>query len=217
MENERKSNGKKKAFLILLLVLLLGVTVGFATLGSTLQINGTSTIKSSTWNIGGDDTNPIECPSGEVCTINPQNPGSLTPDDGEVTPENPNPNGAIIWMDGNTVYFKHLLSVPGDVFTFNVTYTNNGTVDAKVASVNKSQLNSTAQQYLTYTATYSNGNEVTVGDILAAGASVAFKVTVAYKSTVTELPDAETIALINETANGKTGATSSFTVEYEQA
>ena len=217
MENERKSNGKKKAFLILLLVLLLGVTVGFATLGSTLQINGTSTIKSSTWNIGGDDTNPIECPSGEVCTINPQNPGSLTPDDGEVTPENPNPNGAIIWMDGNTVYFKHLLSVPGDVFTFNVTYTNNGTVDAKVASVNKSQLNSTAQQYLTYTATYSNGNEVTVGDILAAGASVTFKVTVAYKSTVTELPDAETIALINETANGKTGATSSFTVEYEQA
>ena len=196
---------------------MLGVTVGFATLGSTLQINGTSTIKSSTWNIGGDDTNPIECPSGEVCTINPQNPGSLTPDDGEVTPENPNPNGAIIWMDGNTVYFKHLLSVPGDVFTFNVTYTNNGTVDAKVASVNKSQLNSTAQQYLTYTATYSNGNEVTVGDILAAGASVTFKVTVAYKSTVTELPDAETIALINETANGKTGATSSFTVEYEQA
>ncbi len=215
MEKEKKSKGKKNAFLILLLVLLLGITVGFATLGSTLQITGTSTIKNSTWDISADDSD-IECPSGEVCTINPHNPETITPDDGVPTPENPNPKGAIIWMDGNTVYFKHLLSVPGDVFTFNVTYTNNGSVDAKVASVNQSQLNATAQQFLTYSATYEDGTAVAVGDILAAGDDATFKITVSYKSTVTTLPTAAQIAAINETANGKTGATSSFTVEYEQ-
>jgi len=212
MEKEKRDSKKKKtAFLLLLLVLLLGITVGFATLSSTLNINGTSTVANSSWDVSADDSD-IECPTGEVCTINPTNPESLTPDDGTGT----NPNGAIIWLDGDTVYFKHVLTVPGDVFTFTVTYTNNGNVDAKISNVSKSALNSTAQSFLTYDVTYADNSVIAVDDTLAAGDSATFKVTVAYKSTVTTLPTASQLALINETANGKTGATSSFTVTYVQ-
>ena len=210
-EEQKNSKGKQKAFLLLLIVLLLGITVGFATLSSTLNIIGTSTVKNSSWDISTDDSD-IECPSGKVCTINPSNPESLTPDDGTGS----NPNGAIIWMDGDTVYFKHLLSVPNEVFEFTVKYTNNGTVNAKVASVTKSQLNSTAQSFLTYDVTYEDGTAVAVNDSLAAGASATFKVRVAYKN-VSVLPTAAQLAQINETGAGKTGATSSFTVVYEQA
>ena len=116
-------------------------------------------------------------------------------------------------MDGDTVYFKHLLSVPGDVFTFTAKFTNSGSVDAKIASVTTSELNATAQQFLTYTATYADGTAVQVGDELPAGQSKTFKITVAYKSTVTTLPTEAQIAAINE--NGE-GAQSLFTVQYEQ-
>lgn len=222
--SQKKKNEKKKKVL-LLLVLLLGITVGFATLSQTLNINGTSKIKGNSWDLSPDDTDPITCPQGEVCTINPQtetpprDPDDLTPDDGVATQENPNPTGSVIWMDGDNVYFKHLLSVPGDTFTFNYTLTNNGTVDAKVSGVTVGPLNgdatNIAKDFIDYSATYDDGTAVAVGDTLAAQASVTFKVTVTYKSSVQTLPTAEQLAIIN--GQDGNGATSVFTVNYEQA
>ena len=215
-EQKSQKNGKKSTALIILLLLLMTISVGYAALSASLNISGTSTISNNTWDIDTDDAD-IVCPTGEKCTIGPTNPEDVTPDDGKVTPENPNPTGAVIWMDGNTVYFKHVLTVPGDVFTFTTVYTNNGTIDAKVSDVTTSSLNATAQRFMTYNVTYDDGSAIQVGDTLAAGQSATFKVTVAYKSTVTTLPTAEELALINETADGHTGATSLFTVNYEQA
>ena len=222
MKNEssssRKSARKKQRYMLILLLLLAVVTIGYATLSTGLNINGTSKIKNSTWNveIPDDDDDVITCPTGETCTINPTNPDDIDPDNGETTPENPNPHGSVIWMDGDTVYFKHLLEKPGDTFTFDVKFENNGTIDAKIAESGiKVDLNTTAKKFLTYTVTYSNGNEVGVGDRLAAGASASFKVTVSYKDTVTTLPTASELAAINGT-DGK-GAPTSFTVTYEQA
>ena len=208
LQQQSKSN-KRYFAVIILLLLVLGLSVGYAILSANFNINGTSTIKSTTWEIGTDGSH-IVCPEGTLCTINPSNPTELTPDED-------GPNGSIIWTDGNTVYFKHLLVKPGDVFTFTATYTNSGTIDAKVSSVTTSALNATAQSFMTYDVTYANGSTITAGDTLAAGASATFKVTVAYRSTVTDLPTAEQLALINETSDGHTGATSLFTVTYEQA
>ena len=121
-----------------------------------------------------------------------------------------------IWMDGNTVYFRHVLTKPGDVFTFDATYKNDGNIDAKIANVTTSPLNQTARNYIDYGVKYSNGSTIAVNDPLNAGSSATYRVRVAYKDTVTQLPDAATIALINEEADGHYGATSSFTVVYEQ-
>ena len=206
---QQQKTTKRYFAVIILLLLVLGLSVGYSILSASFNINGTSTIKSNTWEIGIGDGD-IVCPTGEVCTINPSDPSTLTPDDGTT-------NGAIIWLDGNTVYFKHLLSKPGDVFTFNATFRNTGSIDAKVSSVTTSSLNATAQRFMTYTVTYANGTAVAANDTLASGASATFKVTVAYKDSVTTLPTAEELALINETADGHTGATSLFTVNYEQA
>ncbi len=208
LQQQHKSN-KRYFAVIILLLLVLGLSVGYSILSASFNINGTSTIKSNTWEIGIGDGD-ITCPTGTVCTINPSNPDELVPDDGTT-------NGAIIWTEGNIVYFKHLLTKPGDVFTFTAKFTNTGSIDAKVSAVYTSELNATAQNFMTYGVTYADGTAVTAGDSLAAGASATFKVTVAYKSGVTTLPTAAELALINETANGHTGATSSFTVSYEQA
>lgn len=215
-QQQKSSNGKKTSSLIILLLLLMMVSIGYAALSSSLNISGTSTIQETTWSIDSDDSD-IECPSGVKCTVGPDNPETVTPDDGVPTPTNPDPVGAVIWMDGNTVYFKHVLTQPGDVFTFTTTFTNNGTIDAKVSNVTTSSLNATAQRFMTYTVTYADGTEIKTNDLLAAGESATFKVTVAYKRDISALPTAAELALINETADGHTGATSLFTVTYEQA
>ena len=144
------------------------------------------------------------------CTVTATEDCVCTASDTNCTP---NP---LIWMDGDTIYFDHTLEKPGDVFTFNAKYANTGDIDAKVKNLNKTEMNSTAQQYMTYSVTYDDDSAIAVGNELAAGASTYYKVTVAYKSTVTELPDAATLALINETASGRHGAYSSFEVNYEQ-
>ena len=212
----KKQKRNKYLALILLLLVVSGISIGFAVMSAQLNVQGTSTITESTWDIDIGDGD-ITVPDDETATINPSNPDELTPDDGKVTPSNPNPNGAIIWMDGNTVYFKHILTKPGDIFTFDVTYTNNGTINAQVANVTKSELNATAKRFLNYNATYQDGTAVNEGDSLNAGESATFRITVEYKSNVSSLPTAEEIALINETADGNTGATSLFSVTYEQA
>lgn len=205
---QHKSN-KRYFAVIILLLLVLGLSVGYSILSASFNINGTSTIKSNTWEIGIGDTD-IVCPTGTTCTINPDDPDTLTPDED-------GPNGSIIWTDGNTVYFKHILTKPGDVFTFTATYRNSGSIDAKVSAVTTSSLNATAQRFMTYNVTYGDGSAIQEGDALGAGETATFKVTVAYKNTVTTLPTASELALINETSDGHTGATSLFTVTYEQA
>lgn len=121
-----------------------------------------------------------------------------------------------IWMKGNTVYFTHTLTKPGDVFTFDAKFKNDGDLDAVLKTVTKSELNATAKQFLDYTVKYVDGSTVTANDALNAGSSATFRVTVSYKDTVTTPPTAAQLALINETADGNSGATSLFTVEYEQ-
>jgi len=261
LQQNQGKKGKKSSLLLVLLLLLVTITVGYAVLSATLNINGTSTVVNAEWCVGpkcGDDAcedissasctdKPLDC-KGENCIIldcdaNPSacncdaqgncDPGAI---DCTTNPEKClKPNCEVtatetcactenketcvpipqIWMKGNTISFEHTLTKPGQVFTFNATYKNGGDIDAKVSSVLKSELNSTAQNYLTYTVTYADGSAIQEDDVLAAGASAEFKVTVAYKN-VSALPDAATVALINETAQGHRGATSSFTVTYEQ-
>ena len=217
-QQNQQGKGRKQSLLLLLLLLLVSVTVGYAVLSATLNIKGTTTVKSANWDI---DIPDVECPTGETCTFPPECEGQEscdvipTPTDCDSNTD-PTCVGGVLWMKGNTVYFKNVLEKPGDVFTFNATFRNNGTIDAKVSNVVKSELNATAQQFLTYTVTYADGSTINEGDLLNAGQSVTCKVTVTYKSTVTVLPTEQQLALINEIAEGHTGATSLFTITYEQ-
>lgn len=225
-KQEQSRRAKKSASLLLLLILLVTVTVGFALLSTSLNIRGNSKIKKGTWDI---DPGNITCPEGEVCTINPQDPDGTDPD--ECTDPTKlgqdGCNGAVIWMDGDTVYFKHVLAKPGDVFTFNVDFSNNGNIDAKISNVDKKAFginaagtdNTAANKFMSYDVTYNNGGTVSVGDKLAAGTTKNFKVTVTYKDVKvdgqTVLPTDDELAQINGADSNK-GAISLFSVDFEQ-
>ena len=211
-ERQEQRKERKSLALILLLLLITCISIGYAALSSSLNISGSSTINDAEWDVGPTNPDDIECPTGKKCTINPDNPDDVDPTD----PTDPSGPGSVIWMDGDTVYFKHVLSKPGDVFTFTTKYANNGTIDAKVSNVTTNELNATAKRFIDYSVTYADGSEIKKDDLLKAGQSATFKVTVSYKN-VSTLPTAAELALINETADGHTGATSLFTVNYVQA
>ena len=226
-KQEQSRRAKKSASLLLLLILLVTVTVGFALLSTSLNIRGNSKIKKGTWDI---DPGNITCPEGQVCTINPTDPDGTDPDEctDPTKAGQADCKGAVIWMEGDTVYFKHVLTKPGDVFTFNVNFTNSGNIDAKIATLSKKAFgltegatdNTAANKFMSYDVTYADNTEVKVGDKLAAGTTKSFKVTVTYKdvkdaNNKTVLPTDEELAQINGTDNNK-GAISLFSVNYEQ-
>ena len=212
---ERRKSSTSEIVLIVLMVLVLSISIGYALLSTSLNINGQSRVKDAKWDIG-DIT--IECPEGEVCTINPPDPGVTPPGVAECDPAVEDcGNGAVIWLDGDTVYFKHILTKPGDTFTFYASIKNKGNIKAKVSNVTKNELNPTARRFLNYTVTDANGNAINAGRALNVGDTLKVKVTVSYRTDIAALPTAAEISEINEEAEGHFGATSFFSVSFEQA
>ena len=160
------------------------------------------------------DSNSLECagPTAIDCTQNPDKSDStkcVCDANGSCKPK------AQVWLIGESIYFRNTLNEPGDVFTFNTTYINGGSIDAKLGSFTKSTLNETAQQFLTYEVKNADGSLIENNEPLNVGDSHTYRVTVTYKN-VDVLPTSEQIDLINEVANGHVGATSTFTANYVQ-
>ena len=208
---QQQRSNKKYFAVIIMLLLVIGLSVGYAILSTSFNISGTSKIKDTTsWSISPVDEDAIDC-GGSECNF-----ADSLADFNQTTPD----KDGVFWLNGNTIYFKHLLEVPGDTFTFTATFENNGTLNAKVASFGLEEF-STDQEVAAVTSSFlehsvvynSNNAEVSIGDPLNAGATVTFKVTVKYKSSVQVPPTAEQLAQINA-ANG---AVTAFTVTYEQA
>ena len=253
VENQQQNYAKKNKKIVLLMILLIvlvTITIGYAVLSTSFNIVGTSTILSD-WCVGlkcGDNAcddvgscqnSPIVCPNNDCiitdCDKNPalcncNNNGECsgpTAIDCSQNPDKSNSakctcaqNGtctptAQVWLKGDSIYFRNTLAKPGDVFTFDTTYKNGGTIDAKLGSFSKSSLNATAQQFMTYEVKYSDGSIIEQNETLSAGSSKTFRVTVKYNDVQT-LPTPAQLDLINEVADGRTGATSTFTVNYVQ-
>ncbi len=138
----------KKSKYLLLLILLLGISVGYALLSTTLKINGTSTITKNTWSIYWDSVGNIE--KTDTATVTTA--------------------AAIDATDNTQVNFGVTLNLPGDYYEFQVDAVNNGTVDAMVdiltTLVNGNPVSS-LPDYIKYEITYADGGEILPNHLLA--------------------------------------------------
>ena len=76
MIKNNNKNSKKTIYVIMLLIL--GISVGYAALSANLRINGTSTIKSARWNVHfGTEANDIQVTEGSVTGSNVNIPASI--------------------------------------------------------------------------------------------------------------------------------------------
>ena len=164
MKRQRKYN-----LILFLIILVAGIGLGYAALSANLEIDGTTNLTKTTWDIHFDH---IQETSGG---ITPSSPTSI--------------NAA-----GDTVTYSITLSIPGDFYEFTVDAVNAGTVDGMVESVT-STLNggsiSSLPDCLTYSATYSDGIPIAADHLLAANSTETYKVRVEFKTDIDEddLPD----------------------------
>lgn len=153
--------GNKSFVVIAILLLVVGISIGYAALSATLNITGNTTIGKATWDVHFENLN--------------ETAGSVT----AVTP-------AAIDAGKTNITYAVTLTQPGDFYEFTVDFKNGGTIPAKVAATpTLAGLSEDQKAYINYTATYSDGTPVQANDALDAAATKTIKVRVEYRSDIT--------------------------------
>lgn len=84
-------------------------------------------------------------------------------------------------VNKTTLNFSTKLEAPGDLYIFTVDVVNNGTIDAMINSIYKSELGSTYSQILEYYVTYDDDSPILENQILRAGDTKTLKLYTKYK------------------------------------
>ena len=152
---------RKKRNIIILVILVLVISIGFALLSSTHFINGVSTIKNSSWDV--HFSNLVV------------SPGSVIPI-----------SSAEIENDKLNISYSVTLDQPGDYYEFTVDVVNEGTIDAKLSSLPEITGVSAEQDvYTNYSFRHTDNTPIKVGEVIETGASTNFKVRVEYDDSIT--------------------------------
>ena len=121
--------------LSILIVSVLTLTVVYAALSTTLNINGNAEVTAANWDVYLDNAQ-----------LNSQSATQVVPTISNKT----------------TASFSTTLSKPGDFYEFTIDVVNNGSIDAMIDSVTKTPtLTTTQAKYLNYIVEYQNGEAIT--------------------------------------------------------
>ena len=162
MEKERRT---KALVIVVLLIVFMGLTIAFAALSATLNINGTAYLDAAKWGIRFENLS------------SPTRVGKATTTGTAKIEE----TKAAEITDINVS-----LSIPGDKIVYTVDLVNKGTINAKIDNIEKTQLTSEQQRYLTFKVTDKSGNEVSKGDILSAGETRKLTITIEFIKDLTK-------------------------------
>ena len=162
MEKERRI---KALVIVVLLIVIAGLTIAFAALSTTLNINGTAYLDAAKWGIRFENlSRPTKI--GSATTT-----GTAKIEEtkaAEITDMNVN------------------LSTPGDKVTYTVDLVNEGTINAKIDNIEKTVLTSEQQRFLTFKVTDKDGREVSEGDLLSAGETKNLTITIEFIKDLTK-------------------------------
>ena len=162
MEKERSV---KLLIISILFMLIAGLTVAFAALSTTLNINGTAYLDAAKWGIRFENlSSPTKIGSATIT-------GTAKIEEtkaAEITDMNVS------------------LSIPGDKIVYTVDLVNKGTINAKIDNIEKTVLTSEQQRYLTFKVTDQNGKEIKQGDILEKGETKKITITIEFIKDLTK-------------------------------
>ncbi len=152
---KNKGKDKSNTLLIVGILLIIGViTVGYATLQTVLNINGTANIGGATWNIHFENIEETT-ETNVIASTSPTAVGTSTI---------------------NLSYSVNLVK-PGDMYQFTADIVNSGSIDAKLSGLVLSNL-PTGMDYITYTVTYADGSPIEDDDVIPANNNNSRKILV---------------------------------------
>ena len=152
---------RKTLYLVLSIVLIsvFSLTIVYAALSVTLNIQGNAEVVASSWDIHLDN---IKVTSGSVSGTDP----SIT--------------------SSRTASFSTTLNNPGDFYEFTVDVVNDGSIDAMIDGVSKTPTLTTAQaKYLKYEVEYQNGESINTKQLVSKNSFVRLKVRVEFRKDIT--------------------------------
>ena len=161
--NNILSTDRKTLYIVLSIVMVsvLTLTVVYAALSTTLQINGQAEVSAANWDIHLDN---VVLNSSSATTTAP----TIT--------------------DSKTATFSTTLTKPGDFYEFTIDIVNNGSIDAMIDSVTKTpELSDTQKKYLNYIVEYQNGEEITTKQIVSKNSYVRLLVKVEFRKDISAL------------------------------
>ena len=162
MEKERRT---KALVIVVLLVVIAGLTVAFAALSTTLNINGAAYLDAAKWGIRFEN---LSSPT-KICSATTTGTAKIEETKAaEITGMNVG------------------LSIPGDKIVYTVNLVNKGTINAKIDNIEKTVLTSEQQRYLTFKVTDKNGYEIKQGDILEKGETKKITITIEFIKDLTK-------------------------------
>ena len=162
MEKERRT---KALVIVVLLIVFMGLTIAFAALSATLNINGTAYLDAAKWGIRFENLS------------SPTKIGSATTTGTAKIEET---------KAAEITGINVSLMAPGDKVTYTVDLVNKGTINAKIDNIEKTVLTSEQQRYLTFKVTDKNGYEISQDDILEKGETKKITITIEFIKDLTK-------------------------------
>lgn len=171
---------KSKYKYLIVILLIMFISIGFAYLTSNLDIVGLGHLKRTVWKIYFDNVNILE---GENLTSTP--------------PTTSNHNTT-------SVTYSVTMEKPGDVYKFNIDIVNNGTVDAMVGIIDENTiLTSDQSKYASYSIKYLDGREIEEKNFLGKHSKETLQVIIKYNKNIS----AEDLIDTDQTLNFKLSLT----------
>lgn len=172
----KHSRRKTSVFSLVLIILIFGLTLGYAYVQTTLKVDGTVNVSSANWNVYWDNIVVGDLSNAEV-TSSPTISSGKT----EVT-------------------FGVTLNNPGDRYVFTVDAVNDGTIDAMISNIEGGVYETDGitskplPDYLAYTFTYQDGTDIEDHHLLETGKRETYRISVYYKEgfDTSELPTEDT-------------------------
>ena len=170
---------KKQRQIMFLLILIVGITIGFALLSTTLYINGIAGIKKNTWNVHWDDTSIVET-------------------QGSVTATTP---AAVTDTNKTNISFEVEFELPGDYYEFTADAINEGSIDGIISNVEvvfyqadgvtPYDTNNPLPSEIVYSLTHADGTAIAEDEVIThGGGTIGYKFRIGYNSQTTTLPAA---------------------------
>ncbi len=142
-----------------MLLLILFISVGYAILTTTININGTGKVKNAKWDVHFEN---VQVTNGSV-----------------------EPTTAANITDDTSASFAITLEKPGDFYEFTIDVVNAGTIDAMISTISNTSLTEEQQRYLTYTVSYVSGAAIVEKQLLGATKTEKLKLRAEFKKDIT--------------------------------
>ena len=152
----RKINKKRRNLYLVIVLLLICMGAGYASLRDNISVSGNASIDGNTWSI-------------YLTNVAPTANNNYTP---FVAPT---------ITDNTSISFSINLSEPNEIYEFSIQAINNGSIDAKVGSFTMTPIDGSLSNYIEYSVKYSDGSNINVGDKLLYNSNRTIVVRVRYK------------------------------------